>query len=174
MRNISYSESNAYFLTLVAHNRQCLFAEITNAEWILKPIGEVIREEWLRCAEMRPAVELGEFVVMPNHLHGIVYLLNAESQSARSAALQVNLHDQPHRTSVDRAPKSISSMVAGFKAATTRKIREQLRDPGFVVWQPRFHDRVIRDDKEFRNIRAYIRDNPRRWHLDNENPERHP
>lgn len=85
LQNINYAESNAYFVTLVAHNRVCLFAEVQNGESAVTRIGEIFHDEWLQGAAMRSEIELGEFVVMPNHLHGIVFLREEQNQSARRA-----------------------------------------------------------------------------------------
>ncbi len=161
LQRISYAEHGAYFLTLVTHDRIPLFGEIENGEVKISQVGLVVRGEWVGSATMRPHLVLDEFVIMPNHLHAIVGLAK-EDPSARSAAL---------RTSRDRAPASISSFIAGFKAATTRRIREHLRNPHFQVWQPRFHDHVIRDDRDFDEIREYIHNNPVQWEFDQENPD---
>lgn len=134
---------------------------------MLTPLGKIVSDEWDRSTTLRKDLELGEFVVMPNHLHGILLLREtAEDQSARSAALQ---EDWVARTSRDRAPKSVSSVIAGFKASVTRKIREYLNDSSFLVWQPRFFDRVIRDKSEYARICSYIQNNPRNWSTDSEN-----
>jgi putative transposase len=169
LRHHRYDEPGAYSLTIVAHNRNSLFGEIIEGEMCLNNLGEIVREEWLRSAQVRPAFELDAFVIMPNHVHGIVMLnesaRSAERiESARSAAL-------PLRNKNERSPASISSFVAGFKAAVTSRIRALLKEPGFQVWQPRFHDHVIRADDDLQAIREYINNNPQQWNLDRENPE---
>jgi len=167
LQNRSYSEARAYFVTIVTYNRVCLFAEIKNDESLLTPIGKIVCEEWERSTTLRKDIELGDFVVMPNHLHGILLLREtAENQSARSAALQ---EDWVARTSRDRAPNSVSSLIAGYKASVTRKIREHLNDSSFIAWQPRFYDRVIRNQTEYARICSYIQNNPRNWSTDSEN-----
>ncbi len=172
LQRVDYDESGAYSLTIVTHNRQLIFGSVIESEMRLSPIGEIVREEWLRSAVMRPMIALDEFVVMPNHFHGIVFIDNCsaalcaptktqEEKSARSAAL---------RTSHDRVPASISSMIAGFKAACTRRIRELTGDPQLAVWQPRFHDHIVRANPNLNALREYIRNNPLNWTKDRENP----
>jgi putative transposase len=187
LRHHRYDEPGAYSLTIVAHNRNSLFGEIIEGEMCLNNLGEIVREEWLRSAQVRPAFELDAFVIMPNHVHGIVMLnesaRSAERiESARSAALQEGTCREiqtksarsaalPLRNKNERSPASISSFVAGFKAAVTSRIRALLKEPGFQVWQPRFHDHVIRADDDLQAIREYINNNPQQWNLDRENPE---
>jgi putative transposase len=161
---LAYTEHGAYFLTLVTDQRRLLFGEIVDGDIKRNTLGDIIQEEWMNSVEIRPHLLLDQFAVMPNHLHGVVGLTSSvpNAQSARSAAL---------RTSRDRAPASISSFVAGFKAATTRRIREYLRDPQFRVWQPRFYDHVIRGERDYQEIRTYIFNNPMQWQFDRENPD---
>jgi len=126
----------------------------------LSPLGEIVADEWQATARVRPGVRLDEWVVMPNHLHGILVLDPeplVQAPRRAEAAPQARLQ-----------PNSIGSIVGQFKAACTRRIREA-GHAGFE-WQPRFYDRVIRNDRELDRIRAYIRDNPLRWDLEKNNP----
>jgi REP element-mobilizing transposase RayT len=170
LRHFGYDEPGAYSLTLVTHDRRCIFGEIVNGTMKLNSVGEIVADEWGRTAELRPNIDLDSFIIMPNHIHGLVVIRESE-KSARSAALrQVTLP----RLKNERSPASISSIIAGFKAAVTRRAREQLRNPAFQVWQPRFNDHVIREERDLEQIRYYIVNNPLQWHLDRHNPDHKP
>jgi putative transposase len=169
LRYLNYDEPGAYFVTLVAHERRCLFGSVSDGEVCLSASGEIVRLEWQRSAELRPRISFDAFVVMPNHFHAIV-LFHTESPSARSAALR----PITPRHRFERAPASLSSLIAGFKAATTRRIRAALQRPSLPVWQPRFYDHVIRNETDLAKIRAYIAGNPAEWRSDSENPDRVP
>jgi len=141
-----YRHPGAYFVTLVTRNREMLFGAVENSRMILNPWGGIVDELWRDTAAMRPGVCLAEHVVMPNHLHGIIHL-----------------HDAPGGLNAS----SIATILKGFKAAVSGEIKRQtgISDLG-SVWQRNYHDRVIRSEDEFRQIAAYIRDNPTRWQHD--------
>jgi len=70
-----YSQPGSYYITLCAHEKAHLFGKVSNGEMVLGPVGEIVREEWLRSPQIRPEIELGDFVIMPNHMHAIVHIL---------------------------------------------------------------------------------------------------
>lgn len=162
LRDYDYTTAGAYFLTLVTHERAALFGRVIDGEMHLSPLGYLVEREWLRSETLRHEIELGEFVVMPNHLHGVVLLRDDVSGAA--------LSQSPSHTGLRRPSRSVSSFVAGFKATTTRLINETRSSPGHKVWQRNYHDRVIRNEREYDAIRAYIVDNPLNWAEDPENP----
>jgi REP element-mobilizing transposase RayT len=159
-----YSQDGAYFVTICAHERECLFGDILGQGMMhLSKYGLIVQEEWLRTADLRREVELDAFVVMPNHFHGIVVFANVGAQGL--APLQT-----PPPT-LYRPAKSLGSLVGGFKAAVTKRIN-QLRDtPQAPVWQRSYYDRIIRDVKSLNLARHYIEHNPVRWAEDQENPQ---
>ena len=116
----------------------------------LTPIGLLVAEYWQKIARLS-YVDLGEWVIMPNHVHGILYLLNEADVSQRPA----------HGTQ----PKSISAVVQSFKSVTTMMINRIRRMPGCPVWQRNYYERIIRSDGELEKIRKYILDNPLRHFL---------
>jgi putative transposase len=158
-----YAQAGAYFVTMVAHRRQCLFGEIGDGRVTLNPCGEVIADEWLRSAQIRPAARLDEFIVMPNHIHGIVIIRDQPVVGAHSCA---PLPEAPLR----RPPRSLGSLIAGFKSAATKRIKETRGTPGQPVWQRNYYEHIIRNEEELDAIRQYIADNPLRWAEDRENP----
>ena len=112
----------------------------------------------MRTAVIRPDVLLDVHQIMPNHIHLIVYVPTARE-----------IEDGNERR-LFRAPKSLSSLMAQFKANVTHRVRELLNDESYKVWQRGFHDRVIRNEKELERIRTYIIENPNRWASDPLNP----
>jgi len=167
LKGYDYSLAGAYFITIVAFQREMLFGEIVNGEMRLNRRGEIVKEEWFASANIRKELRLfpEEFVVMPNHIHGIVWIIESEgaitaNEIVVGATGQSPLHGP--------AKKSLSSFVVGFKSSVTKRIRDELHETG--IWQRNYFDRVIRNDRELDAIRKYIEINPQKWAEDNENP----
>jgi putative transposase len=160
LKNYDYSSVGAYFITLCTYQKQHLFGDIVEGEMVLNTMGKIIDEEWLRSAGIRKEVELDEFVIMPNHVHGIIWILPIDPSPSNVGA---------HGRAPLRKPKSLSSFTAGFKSVCTKRINELRQMPNISVWQRNYHERVIRNDKELNNIRQYIQLNPQHWETDEEN-----
>lgn len=144
--------------------------------------GEIVREEWFASAHIREEIHLvpEEFVVMPNHIHGIVWIVETTvgADGVRPDATEI-IHAmlRPVVTgATGRSPlrpigpprKSLGSFMAGFKTAVTKRIRLELNETG--IWQRNYHDHIIRDERALDNIRRYILANPSNWSKDEENP----
>jgi len=155
-----YRQPGAYFVTLVTCHRQCLFGEIADGHVSLTDYGEVVEREWLRSTKIRCEIQLDAFVVMPNHIHGIV-IMGAQTIVGAHGRAPLRLH---------RSPRSLGSFVAGFKSAATRRINEARGTPGIPVWQRNYYEHVIRDEEELDRVRQYVTDNPECWEQDPENP----
>jgi len=135
-------------------------------EMELNEFGCIVTEEWRRSEKIRAEIKLDEFIVMPNHFHGIVFI----NDGVHCRATLPNGTDTSRK--LERRPRSLSSFIAGFKAYTTKCINELRKIKSEKIWQSGFHERVIRNDKELATLREYIFNNPLKWHLDQENPER--
>jgi len=159
LRGYDYAQAGAYFVTICTQNRECLFGEIVDGQVALNVPGEVVAEEWLRSARIRGEIELDAFVVMPNHLHGIVVIRDVGAHG------RAPLPSPPHRP-----PRSLGSFVAGFKSVSTKRINAIRGTPGVPVWQRNYREHVIRDDHDLGRVRRYIAENPLRWDEDPENP----
>jgi len=159
-----------YFVTICTYERECLFGEVVDGRMLLNAQGEIVKAEWLRTAEIRPEVELDGFMVMPNHLHGIVVV-----SGSRGARTQIPAQPgpcAPTRGHLFRRPRSLGSLIAGFKSASTKRINV-LRDTCVArIWQRNYHDRIVRNQRELCAIRRYVRRNPAQWAEDSENPSR--
>lgn len=165
LAHFDYTQSAAYFVTLVTRDRAELFGCLIDDVMHLSPIGEIVQEEWLRSSEIRAELELDGFVVMPNHLHGIVIVAREMVAQAEQAS-PTGAHS---RAPLQRAPRSLGSFISGFKATATRRIRLQRLISDGPVFQRNYFERVIRNERELDRIRTYIADNPRRWLEDPEN-----
>ena len=155
-----YTWAGAYFITVVTDQRQCFLSEIADSRVSLTDYGEVIEQEWLRSTRIRREIQLDAFVVMPNHIHGIVIVGDSPGVGAHGRA-PLPLH---------RPPRSLGSFVAGFKSSVTRRINDMRRAPGLPVWQRNYYEHVIRGEEELNATRQYIRDNPGKWLEDPEKP----
>jgi REP element-mobilizing transposase RayT len=156
-----YGSGGAYFVTICLEQRECLLGQVANGEIHLNECGVVVRDEWMRSGALRPEMELDDLVVMPNHLHGIVWITEQAEAHCR-----VPLQAEGSR----RRPRTLSSFIAQYKAYSTKRINELRGTPGARLWQPNFYEHVIRNDEDLYNVRKYIQENPLKWELDKENP----
>lgn len=162
LQGYDYSESGAYFVTICCHQREHLFGHITDGTMHLSPAGQIALERWFAIPEHHAYVDLDAFVVMPNHVHGIVILTGI--MPTLSGTKESGATD----TEADRAgpvPR-LSTVVGAYKSGVTRRIREALSDPELSVWQGRYHDHIIRNEADLARIREYVMYNPARWHSD--------
>ena len=175
LQSYDYRTAGAYFVTICTFQKEPVLAGIVNGEMRLTPLGEVVRGCWNEIPRHFSHVEQDEFVVMPNHLHGIIVINNAViNVGAQHAAPGVYMAD------VERAqraaplrnvlPASLGAVVRSFKSACTKRINELRATPGLPVWQRNYHERVIRHDNELHALRHYIQSNPARWEEDSEHP----
>jgi putative transposase len=160
----NYASAGAYFVTICAQGHECIFGEILQGEMKLNSLGVIVTEVWLDSERVRPTLKLAQFVVMPNHLHGLVILLGDERAHSCEPLPELRTRDKV------RSPRSLSSFVSGFKATSTKRVNDARRTPGLKVWQRSFFERVIRDDDAFLKAAEYILNNPMRWEFDKHNP----
>jgi len=171
-----YRTHAAYFVTICTHHRQHLFGRVVDASMRLSLFGKIAAAEWIRSGSIRDEVVLDAWVIMPDHMHGIVCLVPSGTTqvSPRGYRLRLETHDPSSfreenrslRSGVNgpvRYGRSLGSMIAGFKSAVTTRINRIRQTPGSPVWQPRYHDRILRDERAWRACRHYIRQNPARW-----------
>jgi REP element-mobilizing transposase RayT len=130
----------------------------------LSDIGIIVAQEWQKTPQIRPNVKLDRWVVMPNHLHGIIIINNDNPVETFRRNVST---DKPRLKS-----NSLGSIIGQFKSVCTKQIWKM----GFIDfrWQTRFHDRIIRDRESLHHIRQYILNNPAKWQLDRNNPQNKP
>ncbi|GIV57086.1 MAG: hypothetical protein KatS3mg054_0921 [Chloroflexus sp.] len=168
-------QAGGYFITICTHDRACLFGEVVAGEMQVNAVGEVVCAEWFRTAQIRPYVRLydDEFVVMPNHIHGIIWIINDDVGATRRVAHRVGATRRVAPTDPPRGPASgsIGAIVGQFKSITTKRINALRGTPGAPVWQRNYYEHIIRTEDALQRIREYIATNLLRWHLDRENPD---
>lgn len=168
LQNYNYANSGMYFITICTKNREQYFGKIINGEMYLNLLGKLVAEEWLKTPEIRPDMylELGEFVVMPNHFHAVVYIGHNEF-NCRDAMHRVSTTaTDEYKNSFQPQSKNLASIVRGFKSAVTTFARKNQIE---FDWQPRYYDRIIRDYDEANRISHYIMMNPANWKDDEYN-----
>ncbi len=163
LQGYDYSQAGAYFVTIVTRDRACMFGHVVDGEMRMNELGKVVRDEWFRSGKIRSELQLNpdEFVAMPNHIHGIVWIVDHEIVRATGRSPLPN----------GPAPRSLASFIAGFKSAVTKRINEQRTMPGVPVWQRNYYEHIVRNDHELDRIREYIVNNPLQWTLDRENTD---
>ncbi|MBU0508227.1 transposase [bacterium] len=167
----NYGTTGGYFLTLCTHNKECQFGVVADGIPCLNEYGRIIEREWKRSAEIRKELGFGDFVIMPNHLHGIVFIKESDGAHCRAALPSRAASPEVYlRGSRDREKHSISTFVAGFKSYTTKLINELRKTPGARLWQPNYFEHVIRNEEQARRACEYIQTNPIRWKLDKYHP----
>ena len=160
LKGYDYSLAGAYFVTIVAWQREMLFGEIINEEMELNELGQIVSEKWKWLGTQYEYVELGIWVVMPNHFHGI--LIIERRDTARCVPTRVN----ENRMFGEMQPGSLSAIIRSFKSAVTKRINELRNMLGKEVWQKGFYEHIIRNENDLYNIRKYIELNPLQWEID--------
>ncbi len=162
-----YSANGFYFITMVCQNRICHLGNIINNSMVYSDFGYIVKEEWIKTFQIRKELELDEWVIMPNHMHAIIVI--------NKSLDQINIPESENTNKLIRLPKSISSLIAGFKSAVNSKIDDfidanDLKIPKFNrenhFFQPNYHDRIIRTKEEYISKIEYIKNNPQNWNND--------
>ena len=180
LKGFDYSKAGAYFVTVCAWQRGCLFGEIVDGKMRLNEYGRIVENEWLKTPEVRNNIELDYYIVMPNHFHGIL-VLNDNVGATRWVAQDKTMHERMIHTIYERAihriaptktlqSNTIGSILGQFKSIVTKQINKIRDNPGCPVWQRNFYEHVVRNDDELNRARQYVMDNPLKWELDEENP----
>jgi len=177
--------AGAYFVTICAHNRECLFGEIINGEMMLDDAGKMIERCWLEIPDYYQSVELDEFIMMPNHFHGIIVITDsvvAESISAHCCKTnsisqnRLDIESIPTKSLNTKIPwKGLTEIIQTFKRYTTIEYNKMVKMNIFLpfnktVWQRNYYEHIICDESDLRRIRDCIVNNPARWQDDEENP----
>lgn len=164
LKDYDYSSEGAYYITIVTQGREHFFGSIVNREMILNDTGRMILKWWNELPNKFPNVILGEFVIMPNHLHGIIFIVGAD------------LRVRPDEGSPQQRPNApLSQMIQWFKAMTTNEYIRGVKQLDWKpfnskLWQRDYYEHIIRSKKELQQKTDYILDNPSRWDDDKENP----
>jgi len=174
LQSQDYSSNGSYFITICTEDRIHYFGDIENGEMLLNENGLLAEQCWLQIPTRFPFIELGNFVVMPNHVHGILIIDNNDTTivetrliaSLRGIASPPPANQSRGGFAGDKNPMlndNISRVVRWFKGRCSFDIRKTCAD---FEWQTRFHDHIIRDAESFETIQDYIANNPQNWKQD--------
>jgi len=193
LKDYDYASEGAYYVTIVAYGRECLFGEIIDNEMYQSTYGEIVQKWWDEIPVRFPNVDLGAFVVMPNHVHGIIVIpaqrrgdVLSPSNDPNQNDLQItnnndvfyqteefmetNLKNLGGKTPPLRKP-TLGQIVAYFKYQATKEMNK-VEDVQTITkfWQRNYYEHIIRNQKVLKQKTDYILDNPSRWDDDEENP----
>ena len=157
LKRYDYSQDGYYFVTICAENREEWFGKVEKGEMILNQYGKIANQCWDDLPNHYLNCSLDSFVVMMNHIHGIIVILNKDVTIVGNGLKPFPTH-------------GLSEMIRGFKTFSSRKINEEIKNDNKFQWQKSFYDHVIRNETELYRIRDYIKNNPLKWDLDRENP----
>jgi REP element-mobilizing transposase RayT len=176
-----YSEPGAYFVTICTYGRECILDS--------DAFRNLLRKAWSSIVGGSVGPDDGEFVVMPNHVHGVVWL-DGKVSGARHQTISANRRcvldedclgganvvpdASPLRIFAGAAPGSLGAIVGVLKSLTARCINRARKTPGAPVWQRNYYEHIIRGERDLLRVLEYIRDNPARWHEDPDNPDNTP
>lgn len=164
-----YGNPGAYFITICTHDRERYFGEIQNQTMKLSPLGAIADVLWYELKDRVEGIRLGEYVIMPDHIHVILIIENEISSSLEDQNGDIPTQRKsdhyladnlPTMASISPKPQSVSFIIRQYKSAITRHANRLGLPFG---WQPRFHDHIIRDSKSFDRISTYIQNNPANW-----------
>ena len=157
LEGYDYSQEGMYFVTICTVNKNCIFGNITDGEMVLNEMGTIVYNEWLQTPVIRKSIDLDVFVVMPNHIHGIIIL--------RSGVCNEGVYKEGVCNTPLQSP-TIGSIVRGYKSSVTGKINALNKTRGVVVWQKNYWEHIIRDLQTYTTISEYIINNPINWSTD--------
>ena len=183
-----YTLPGAYFITICTQDRSCLFGSIADGEMHPSPGGDMVRAIWEEVPSHYPGIRTDAFVVMPNHIHGVIVITPVGAgPCARPRTPWSPNRERPHETGQSPtgqpqggAPTmSLPDVVHRFKTLTTKRYADGVKQHGWPpfpgrLWQRNYYEHIVRDERELALICDYIEANPTRWAEDPENPSAEP
>ncbi|HEY9635304.1 MAG TPA: transposase [Coleofasciculaceae cyanobacterium] len=175
LKGYDYSNSGAYFVTICVQNRTCLFGEITKGLMQLNDAGQMVEKAWLQLPQRFPLIVTDEFVVMPNHFHGIIIITDTVGAPFVGALAMDDSVGMGDRAGTKPAPTRenlvLGDIVGAFKSITTHQytigVYQQNWVPFFKrLWQRNYYENIVRHETALQTFRQYIRNNPRSWESD--------
>jgi REP element-mobilizing transposase RayT len=152
LKGYDYSQPGAYFITICTHLRERIFGEIVDGKMQLNQFSKIVQSHWRNLEKYHSHIQLDEFVVMPNHFHGIIII---------NKNMMVD-------TASDRKQTGVPEVIRGFKTFSARQINKIRHQSGIPLWQRNYYERIIRDEEELSQIQKYIINNPQNWTKDRE------
>ena len=173
LQGYDYTSPNAYFVTICSYNHESLFGDVKMDKIVLNQFGRIIFEKWNQIPKYFKNTQIDQFIIMPNHLHGIVIIVTAKHSSEEFTESLNNKHKNASPSHpAGTMPDSVSSIIQNFKSVTTRKINQIRKTSSAKLWQRNYYEHIVRNEKELNQIREYIIDNPLKWEFDEDNPKK--
>jgi len=172
LKKWDYKSEGIYFITICTKYMDPVFGYINNGKMILSEIGNIVDKYWRDIPNHFPFVQSDEYVVMPNHIHGIIIILSVETLH-RYVFLESKVIEVESTLMVDKnkrmskiSPKqgSISAIIRSYKSICTKTVNQRFNS-GKNMWQPRFYDHIVRSETDLNRIREYIKNNPGKWNI---------
>ena len=180
LQGYDYASAGAYYVTIVAWQRECLFGEVINKEMQLNKVGKIVEWEWLELPKRLSYISLGARMVMPNHLHGILFIhenvgATRQGQSMsqpKEQPLQIMIPEGIDGSPLPRGskPAALGAIMAQFKSCVTKRIWKFPEFKETPIWQRNYYEHIIRNQTDLQNKTDYIEANPLLWDEDDENP----
>ncbi|MEK7431765.1 MAG: transposase [Cyanobacteriota bacterium] len=181
LKGYDYSSNGGYFVTLVSKNRQDFFGKIINGEMNLSEIGQIAYDNWKNISEHFKNVEIDEFVIMPNHLHGIIVINSDNAGTFHETSLQ---HETPLQnnenniisgkneffSNLSPSKNTLSVIIRLYKQSVTMWCKKNNHE--YFQWQRNYHEWIIKNENHLERFRNYIYQNPLKWEIDSENPNK--
>jgi REP-associated tyrosine transposase len=167
-----YAHPDAYFVTVCAVRCGPLFGEISDGRVVENSNGSIVRDCWLDLPNHYPHVSLDTFVVMPDHIHGIIVLRETDGAGGARAGLKPAPTGGSGSADVG-VRHGLPEIVRALKTYSARRINARCGTPGAPVWQRDYYERIIRNERELDRTRKYIASNPRNWRTDHEHNKTH-
>ncbi len=167
LRGYDYTQAGAYFVTLCTRDRACLFGEIVDGEVSHNDAGRIVQSEWEALPDRFSGIDVDAFIVMPNHVHGILWINPVGARFIAPRFVAPHDVDAGVPGAMNRAP-TLGEIIRAFKAVATRRLRQT--GVSEFAWQRNYYEHIIRDEASLHGIREYIANNPLQWALDRENP----
>ena len=181
LKYYDYSQAGAYFVTVCSQNRECIFGDISNGEMRLNSAGKLVEKWWVELNHKYKDIALDAFVIMPNHVHGIIVLTTGnvgavheppKDKAIRELSSKRVIHELPlQKNKIERRNMVIPRIMGFFKMNSAKHINGLRNTAGISVWQRNYYEHVIRNEASLGKIREYIVNNPSKWEDDIENPE---
>ena len=188
LENYSYSNLGAYYITICSYKRINIFGEINKGLMHLNDLGKIIQDCWLQIPENYKDVKLDDFIIMPNHIHGIIWIVGAIHESPKEKRkIYESIESKPtiHESSkenlitqqsnrvirelplrIERRKMLISKVIGKFKMNSSKSINIFNDKQGSHVWQRGYYDHIIRNETDLNNTKMYIQTNPLNWETD--------
>jgi putative transposase len=180
LNGYDYAQAGAYFVTICTQNRVCLLGDLVGEEFRPSDAGRMIQAVWDEMSGRYPGIETDAFVIMPNHIHGIIVLVESGPIVGAGPRACPDHGQTPKRIGQPQgvAPTGLSfpDVVHRFKTLTTKRYTDGVKERGWSpfdgrLWQRNYYEHVIRNKRELDKIREYIATNPLKWERDRENPQ---